>query len=62
MKNHPGHFWICFWLVMIGLTLSDGLVGIKAAIEANTVASSERKNESESAMRKLQRLLPSRRS
>jgi hypothetical protein len=28
MKEHPGHFWICFWLFMIwgfnGLSQSDG--------------------------------------
>lgn len=41
MKSHPGHFWICFWLVAILLfgesdTLSrlDKLIASQARIEA----------------------------
>lgn len=38
MKEHPGHFWICFWILLVGMSIGLNLVDIKGAIEANTAA------------------------
>lgn len=47
MKEHPGHFWICFWLWMIWLALPNflqinsiekSLSKIASAVEQTTTA------------------------
>lgn len=48
MKNHPGHFWICFWLLCITLNGCDvrdeakkqtkALQGIEKAISSKQVS------------------------
>jgi hypothetical protein len=38
MKEHPGHFSVCFWICVIGYLILLNLYDIKKSIDANTAA------------------------
>lgn len=36
MKNHPGHFWICFWLFLIFMNTinKDAQIAVRRSADA----------------------------
>lgn len=45
MTGHPGHFWICLWLVVIALSLPKNFGDIKVVLADGSSCSSVTKTK-----------------